>query len=78
LLAAAESSDIPRKPKPFDIRAHDDSREPLVMPETVDWNTLRDHIVALPGVKVSGYLTDHVTEDWMELCFRGHEFTVNH
>jgi hypothetical protein len=31
----------------------------------------------LPGTEVTKYLTDNVTEMWLDFSFRGHSFTVN-
>jgi hypothetical protein len=53
------------------------SRHFLDLPETVEWSDLRDHIARLPGAVVTGYLTDHVTEVWIDFTYRNQSFTVN-
>lgn len=63
--------------KLLNFKAHDGSRQFLTLPESIDWNEMRDHIAALPGAKVTDYLTDHVTEVWIDFSFHGHAFTVN-
>ena len=63
--------------KLLSFKAHDGSRQFLKLPESVGWNELRDHITALPGAELTDYLTDHVTEVWIDFLFRGYKFTVN-
>lgn len=61
----------------MDFRAHDGSRQFAELPQTVLWHALRDHIKRLRGVKMTGFLTDDITEAWIDFEFRGHSFTVN-
>ena len=60
-----------------DLRAHDGSRQFLALPESVSWAHLRTHLEILPGAEITGYLTDHVTEVWIDFRYRGHQFSVN-
>ncbi|KKM60118.1 hypothetical protein LCGC14_1545120 [marine sediment metagenome] len=61
----------------MDIKAHDGSRQFLAIPQALDWDRMRDHIAGLPGATVSDFLTDHVTEVWIDFSYRAHTFTVN-
>ena len=68
--------------KLLNSREKDGSRYFGALPETYDaespqWHRLRDHLRALPGAKERGFLTDDVTEAWLDFDFRGHRFTLN-
>jgi hypothetical protein len=65
-----------RKPL-LNSRMHDGSRHFAELPEVCSWDTLRQHITRLGGAAVTRYLTDDVTEMWLDFSFRGHAFTVN-
>jgi hypothetical protein len=56
---------------------HDGSRQFAALPESQPWTTLRDHLVRLPGAQITDFLTDGVTEAWIDFCYRGHAFTIN-
>ena len=56
---------------------HDGSRQFAELPEACSWDEFREHIARLPGVTVSDYLTDSVTEMWLDFSFRDHAFAVN-
>lgn len=60
-----------------DVRMHDGSRQFATLPESCTWNSLRDHMASLQGVKVKAFLSDGVTEMWLDFDFAGHCFTVN-
>ena len=47
------------------------------LPQTVSWYELRDHVERLNGAKVTAFLTDHVTEAWIDFSYRGYDFSVN-
>jgi hypothetical protein len=52
------------------------------LPETYDvevpqWDRLRDHVVLLPGATLTGFVTDHVTEAWIDFAYRGYGFAAN-
>ena len=66
----------------FDYRMPDGSRNFADLPETYDaerpqWHRLRDHVAALPGAQEVSFVTDDVTEAWLTLRHRGHEFSMN-
>jgi len=56
---------------------NDGSRHFGDLPQTVLWYELRDHIQQLEGAKVTGFLTDHITEAWIDFSYRGYNFLVN-
>ena len=61
----------------LDLRAHDGSRQFAALPQSASWRELRRHLKALSGVELTGFLTDFVTEGWLDFTYRGHAFTVN-
>jgi len=61
----------------LDIRMHDGSRHFGSLPQTVLWQALRDHIDRMPGVTVTSFVSDFVTEAWIDFTYRGQEFSVN-
>jgi len=61
----------------LNIPMRDGSRHFLSLPETRDWGELRDHIATLPGATVTGYVTDEVTEVWIDFSYVGYDFSVN-
>jgi len=63
--------------KLLDIRAADGSRQFAAFPESVSWTALREHIAGLPGAKETAYVTDQVTEAWLDFDYKGHAFSVN-
>jgi hypothetical protein len=63
--------------KPVDMRMHDGSRFFGDLPQTVLWYDLRDHIERMPGAKLTGFVTDHVTEAWIDFDYQGQRFSVN-
>jgi hypothetical protein len=63
--------------KLLDIPMHDGSRHFATLPENSSWEIFRQHIDILEGAFVSDYLTDGITEMWLDFSFRGHSFTVN-
>jgi len=66
----------------IDMRMHDGSRHFGGLPETYDahrpqWDVLRDHVAVLEGAVLTGFVTDNVTEAWIDFDFRGHGFSIN-
>jgi hypothetical protein len=61
----------------FEWIANDGSRNFIDLPESVDWWQLRDHIGTLQNVTLTGFVTDGVTEAWIDFTYRGHTFSVN-
>lgn len=56
---------------------NDGSRHFGALPQTVLWYELRDHIKKLAGATVTGFITDDVTEAWIDFTYRGQQFSVN-
>lgn len=56
---------------------NDGSRQFASLPESCSWSALRKHIGKLAGVGLGEYVTDGVTEAWIEFTYRGYSFTVN-
>jgi hypothetical protein len=56
---------------------HDGSRHFGDLPRTVLWYDLRDHISTLKGATITGFLTDDVTEAWIDFTYEGQQFSVN-
>ena len=56
---------------------NDGSRHFGDLPQTASWYELRDHIATLDGAEVTGFITDHVTEAWIDFDYAGHHFEVN-
>lgn len=66
--------------KPFDHRSPDGSRHFAEVPDRFGnsgWETMRDRLAALPGVKVTEFLFDGVTQAITDFTYRGHEFTID-
>jgi hypothetical protein len=61
----------------LNVRAQDGSRKFAALPRRASWRRLREHLAALPGVELGGFLTDGVTEGWLDFAYRAHRFTVN-
>jgi hypothetical protein len=55
----------------------DGSRHFGGLPQTILWHDLRDHIGSLDGAKVTGFITDNITEAWIDFSYREHRFSVN-
>jgi hypothetical protein len=56
---------------------NDGSRHFGELPQSISWYALRDHIRKLKGAVVTQFLTDGVTEAWIDFTYRGSEFSVN-
>lgn len=66
----------------IDMRMHDGSRHFGSLPETYDpavpqWEVLRDAVGKLAGAQLSGFVTDHVTEAWIDFTFAAQRFSIN-
>ncbi len=61
----------------FDLRMNDGSRHFADMPEAVFFDDVADHAELLEGAEVTRFLTDGVIEMWLDLTWRGHEFSIN-
>ena len=56
---------------------HDGSRHFVSLPEVCSFESLRRHVANLAGATMTNYLSDEVTEGWLDFSFRGHAFTIN-
>lgn len=55
----------------------DGSRNFADLPQTQLWYAVRDHISALPGACLTSFITDGVTEAWIDFTYRNHHFSIN-
>jgi len=56
---------------------NDGSRKFAALPESCSWSALRKHLGTLAGVGLGEYVTDGVTEAWIDFTYRGYSFTIN-
>ncbi len=56
---------------------HDGSRHFGDLPQTADWYAVRDHVARLPGAALAGFVTDDITEAWIDFTYRQHDFSIN-
>lgn len=61
----------------MNITMNDGSRKFGELPQSVTWYELRQHIGKLDGASVTEFITDDVTEAWIDFSFRGYQFAVN-
>ena len=61
----------------FDVRMNDGSRHFADLPEIVSFDAMRDHARNLEGANETGFITDEVTEMWLDFTFCGHRFSIN-
>ena len=47
------------------------------LPQAVLWHELRDHVERLDGAAVTDFVTNNVTEAWIDFSYRGYHFSVN-
>jgi hypothetical protein len=64
------------------MRMNDGSRHFGGLPETYDverpqWHAIREHVARLSGATLAGFVTDEVTEAWIDFDWRGHRFSIN-
>ena len=64
-------------PPLFDSRMKDGSRHFAGLPQTTLWYDVRDHVDRLTGATLTGFVTDHVTEAWIDFTYAGHHFSIN-
>jgi hypothetical protein len=64
-------------PALLDIRTHDGSRHFAGLPESRSWNTLRSHLARLPGTEITAFVSDGVSEVWIDFSYAGESFTIN-
>ena len=56
---------------------HDGSRHFGDLPQTALWYDVRDHVARLPGAQLTGFVTDDITEAWIDFTYRQHDFSIN-
>ena len=61
----------------FDIRMNDGSRNFADLPEEASFGSMRNHLTILDGAAEMGFVTDDVTEMWLDFRYRDHSFSVN-
>jgi hypothetical protein len=59
------------------FKMHDGSRNFATLPQATSWSALRNHLEQLEGLVETAFLTDHVTEAWLDFEFLDHTFAVN-
>ena len=47
------------------------------LPQTRRWYDARAHVERLTGATLTGFVTDHVTEAWIDFTYAGHHFSIN-
>jgi hypothetical protein len=56
---------------------HDGSRQFGELPQAVLWYEMRDHLEKLNGATITDFITDRVTQAWIDFTYRGYKFSVN-
>lgn len=56
---------------------HDGSRHFAALPETAGSDELVSHLKKLEGARKTGFLTDFITEVWIDFTYGGQSFTIN-
>jgi hypothetical protein len=47
------------------------------LPQSILWHQLRNHLEGLKGAKVTNFITDNITEAWIDFSYCGQRFSVN-
>ena len=55
----------------------DGSRNFAALPESVFFDELRKIAKGFEGAKETNFITDWVTEVWLDFEYRGHKFSIN-
>jgi hypothetical protein len=63
--------------KLINITMNDGSRHFGDLPASIGWHQLRKHIGRLHGAQVTDFITDNITEVWIDFTYRGHQFSIN-
>ena len=56
---------------------HDGSRCFLSLHPAAGWMAVREHVACLEGAEVTSFLTDGITEAWLDFSYAGYKFNVN-
>jgi hypothetical protein len=65
------------KAKLINAITHSKSRQFVDLPESVDWEVLRGHLEKFSGALVTDYVSDGVTEMWLDFNYKGYKFSIN-
>jgi hypothetical protein len=55
----------------------DGSRCFLALQPNADWYAVRDHVARLQGAELTDFVTDGITEAWIDFRYEGHCFSIN-
>jgi hypothetical protein len=55
----------------------DGSRHFGDLPQTAMWSDVCEHVRKLPGADLTGFVSDFITEAWIDFTYKGHEFSIN-
>lgn len=58
-------------------RMDDGSRLFAIFKFPLSWGILRPHLEQMEGLKVTGFVTDSVTEGWLDFEYFGQRFSIN-
>jgi hypothetical protein len=47
------------------------------LPQSVPWHELRDHVQGLHSATITDFVTDDITEAWIDFNYRGYHFSIN-
>jgi hypothetical protein len=47
------------------------------LPQTVMHEGVRDHVAALAGATVTGFVSDGIDEGWIDVSFKGQQISIN-
>lgn len=61
----------------LNITMNDGTRHFGDLPQSVLWYELRDHLRNLNGASITGFITDQITEAWIDFTYSGFQFSVN-
>ena len=61
----------------LDQRMEDGSRLFAIIREPMSWADLRQHLEQMQGLEILQFVTDGVTEGWLDFRFFDHQFSVN-
>lgn len=61
----------------LDVRMQDGSRLFAILKDPLSWKALRDHLETMQSLKILRFVTDGITEGWLDFEYFGHHFTVH-
>jgi len=60
----------------IDERTPDGSRRFTHLRRVADWNSVRDHVLLLPGAEMVNFIGGELAGDWLDFSFRGRRFLI--